>query len=157
MVTGHSAGGHLALWAASRKKLKKEDELYLPHPLAVAGVVPLAGIPDLEGAIRFKICEGSPMQLMGGSAEAFPSRYREGSPKHQVPLGVPQIFISGSHDTIVPFQYVQDYVNFAKGKGEKNIFLWEFDDAAHFEVVFPETNAGSSLSRAIKELFRHLH
>jgi acetyl esterase/lipase len=47
LATGHSAGGHLALWLAARKQLPATSALGVKDPLAVHAVVPLAGVGDL--------------------------------------------------------------------------------------------------------------
>ena len=48
VTIGHSAGGHLALWAATRTRIPVESDLYLPNPVSISGTVSLAGIADLE-------------------------------------------------------------------------------------------------------------
>ena len=47
-LAGHSAGGHLALWAAARDRLPAESPLRTARPLPIRGVVSLAGIADLD-------------------------------------------------------------------------------------------------------------
>lgn len=42
------------------------------------GVVSLAGIPDLIEGLKFDMCDGAIVQLMGGLPEEFPERYMEG-------------------------------------------------------------------------------
>ena len=48
IATGHSAGGHLALWLAARAKLPATAP-GSRDPLAIQGVVSLAGATDLAG------------------------------------------------------------------------------------------------------------
>nr|MBA3657806.1 alpha/beta hydrolase [Gemmatimonadaceae bacterium] len=49
VIVGHSAGGQLALWAASRKRDEKLDGIEVARaPIRVAGVLSLAGITDLR-------------------------------------------------------------------------------------------------------------
>ncbi|OYY68449.1 alpha/beta hydrolase, partial [Sphingomonas sp. 28-63-12] len=48
VAVGHSAGGHLALWLAGRPKLPKASALGSAHPLKIAHVISLGGLPDLE-------------------------------------------------------------------------------------------------------------
>lgn len=151
LVTGHSAGGHLALWLATRHKLKEGDELFIADPLPVIGAVLLAGIPDIEAAIEYNVCDSSPILLMGGYASQKPERYREGSPRMLAPLSVPQIFITGKQDPFVPIAYVRDYIKYAKSV-EDNISSWEFDNAGHFEVIFPDSEAGSHVTKALEEI-----
>jgi acetyl esterase/lipase len=120
VATGHSAGGHLSPWLAARHRLRPGDELYVPNPLPLRGVVPLAGPADLANFIvavpRF---ESAVKQLLGGGSDADIARHmKEGSPKELLPLGVPQIFINGDHDPSVPIQVVRDYASLARAAGD---------------------------------------
>src|ERR1700722_3226438 len=47
VVIGHSAGGHLAVWAAARPHLPHNSVLYESNPLPISAVISLAGIDDL--------------------------------------------------------------------------------------------------------------
>ena len=95
---GHSAGGHFALWLAARKRIPKNSELYSADPLPIAGVVDLDGPGDLKATIPLQqpVC-GSPVitDLIGGSPEQQPDRYRAGSPIELLPLGTRQIVLAG--------------------------------------------------------------
>ena len=95
---GHSAGGHLALWLAARPKLPKTSQLYARDPLRLKGVVDLDGPGDLKATLPMQqaVC-GAPVitQLLGGSPEEQPQRYREASPIEMLPLGVRQEFFAG--------------------------------------------------------------
>jgi acetyl esterase/lipase len=51
VIVGHSAGGHLAMWAASRSRIPTSSALYANDPLKVRGVVDLAGPVDLSANI----------------------------------------------------------------------------------------------------------
>ena len=50
LVTGHSSGGHLALWAASREVLPPGDPCYVADPLPVKGVISLGSIANMQYA-----------------------------------------------------------------------------------------------------------
>src|SRR3954469_21842065 len=50
VVLGHSAGGHLALWAAGRHRLPDGDPLASSDPLRLAGTIALAAVSDLRRA-----------------------------------------------------------------------------------------------------------
>lgn len=153
VVAGHSSGGHLALWTAARNKLEKGTELYQPNPLHITGVVSIAGIPDLQQATAIGICGNLANTLMGGSEATVPNRYAQGSPKKLAPLSVPQIFVSGVQDPIVPYQYVSNYVIYGRKKGD-HITLRGFNDTGHFEPVSTSTTAGRAVVEAIVELIR---
>ena len=59
IAMGHSAGGHLALWLAGRHHLENNSLLYSTKVLNFKAVISLAGIPDLEEAVRKNICGGA--------------------------------------------------------------------------------------------------
>eukprot|EP01127_Copromyxa_protea_P008934 TRINITY_DN2062_c0_g1_i1.p1 TRINITY_DN2062_c0_g1~~TRINITY_DN2062_c0_g1_i1.p1 ORF type:complete len:290 (-),score=12.10 TRINITY_DN2062_c0_g1_i1:32-844(-) len=141
-VVGHSAGGHLASWLASRQKLSPDSELFTANPILISKVISLAGIPDLETALNEGVCGYLVAQLMGGEPGEFPKRYEEGSPKRLAPIHTSQFFVSGFEDSIVPFAYVSTYVKFARDVGDPVGFR-AFNDTGHFELVTPSTTAGS--------------
>jgi len=47
ILMGHSAGGHLALWAAARSAFHSEHPLYVSDALNIHTVISLSGITDL--------------------------------------------------------------------------------------------------------------
>ena len=84
---GHSAGGQLALWAASSRATGDPER---PPPLVdVCAAVSLAGVVDLAAAARQYVGRGAVQSLMGGGPDDVPDRYRLGShivaPRRQAP------------------------------------------------------------------------
>src|SRR5215213_77592 len=53
VVVGHSAGGHLALWASARSALPTTSPVHAPSLFVPRAVISLAGIGDLERFARF--------------------------------------------------------------------------------------------------------
>ncbi|MEP7000255.1 MAG: alpha/beta hydrolase [bacterium] len=153
VLMGHSAGGQLALWAASRKQ-NESTGIYRSSrpPLAVAGVVSLAGITDLAeyGAISTG-CNGSVTPLMGGTAAALPDRYRAVSPIERAPIGVPVQLVHGEADPIVPVAQSRKFLAHNRsvgGVGELSIV----PGAGHFDLLAPQSEAWSTVLRAIHAL-----
>jgi acetyl esterase/lipase len=143
-ASGHSAGGQLALWLASRAKLPESSDLYRKDPMAIRGVLGLAAITNLE---TYRIgppnsCHSSVEPLLGGGPDKVRSRYAETSPSRRLPLGVPQIFIQGEKDPIVEAASVREYVAAAKKSGDHTVIL-SLPEAGHFEtcVSLPPTNS----------------
>jgi acetyl esterase/lipase len=138
VVSGHSAGGHLALWLAARHNLRPESELYVADPLPFAGVIALAPAADLEETWRNQTCGGVSQQLVGGTPEEFPQRYIDGSASALLPLGIPQVIINGDHDEgwLKVSRVYQDKV---KAAGE-SVEIIIPTDAGHFELVMPTSN-----------------
>ena len=59
VLTGHSAGGHLALWGAARHVLPADSPWRGGSPVMLRGVVALAPIADLAIADKLDVCGGA--------------------------------------------------------------------------------------------------
>ena len=154
ITLGHSAGGHLALWAAGRPRVADNSELYVEDPLPVGGVVSLAGIPELRRyrALDPPTCgEGIVDRLMGGGPRQVPDRYLNGSPFQMLPLNVAQIHITGRNDDIVPFRQVSRYNYESQSAGDDSQLI-VVDDAGHYEVVWPGTEAWARVEEAVRTM-----
>jgi acetyl esterase/lipase len=149
VVTGHSAGGQLALWLAARHRLSRQSELYVADPLKVRGVVALAAISDMQkyGAS----CGDAASKVISGSLEKASERIRQVSPVELLPLNVPQILIHGAKDRIVPFQMSRDYAMSAKAKGD-SVSVIELPEVGHFELISPRHSAWRAVQKAILEM-----
>jgi len=91
VLIGHSAGGHLALWAGANSSMN------------LGGVIALAPVVDLELAAENRLGNGAVSTLLGGGPTDVPNRYREAS---IVSLGsVPAAVITSSSDESVPAVY----------------------------------------------------
>lgn len=112
---GHSAGGHLALWAAGRYKLA--DDAPGARPLVcLAAVVSQAGVNDLGGAYS-EAPAGAVGMLMGGSPVALPDRYAIADPILAVPLRLPVLLVHGTDDRTVSVRRSRDYAAAARAAG----------------------------------------
>lgn len=91
MAIGHSSGGHLALWLAARPKIPASSDIYTKDPIPLTAAVNLDGPGDLKAmfASQQMIC-GRPVitELMGGTPDEQPDRYRAASPAELLPTGV---------------------------------------------------------------------
>jgi acetyl esterase/lipase len=154
IAVGHSAGGHLALWLAARRVLPPDDPLRGPDPLALAGVVSLAGIPDLAAYNAPQGCGSAVPGLLGGDPAAHADRLQRASPIELLPLGVPQVLISGGRDTIVPASHARNY---AAAGGSDPIKTIVVDSAGHFELVTPAGRAWRELREALRTLSAAAH
>lgn len=151
IALGHSAGGHLVLWLAARPRLPKESLLYKSDPLALQGVISLAGIADLSRPEFQVVCGNVVPELMGGKPSDFPERYAQGSPRELLPLHVPQILIQGAKDPTVSLSSAEDYYATAKASGDK-VRLVVIQEAGHFELVIPFTSAWPEVRKAVLSL-----
>ncbi|KAA3440864.1 alpha/beta fold hydrolase [Rufibacter hautae] len=152
VVMGHSAGGHLALWAAGRKDLPRTSALYTKNPLKVKGVVSLAGIPDLATYSTEKgSCNTAVEKLMGGLPAAVPQRYTEAIPSPALALKTPVRMVQGARDPIVPVSQAQNFVNHSSSRKNKAKLVL-LPDAGHFDLVAPVSPVWATIEAAVKEL-----
>lgn len=117
-ILGHSAGGHLALWAAGRAKLPAGTTgAYSTPPLMrVRRVIAQAGVCDLaEGYHR--VPEGAVKSLMGGGPEELPERYAIADPMAHVPLGIPVLLVHGTADETVSVELSRNYESAERAAG----------------------------------------
>jgi acetyl esterase/lipase len=157
VVLGHSAGGHLALWAAGRSRLPSTSPLGAAHPLRIGGVITLAGINDLA-AYRESgpdACGGPTTidQLVGADHRPADAMFSDTSPPNLLPLGTHQTIVSGGRDPIVPTRFGHDYVAAASAKGD-DVTTLDLPDAGHFELIDPLGPDWKTIARAVRRLAR---
>ena len=150
---GHSAGGQLALWLATRSKLPQTSELFRRDPLPIRGVLGLAAITDLA---QYRIgppnsCHSSVEPLLGGTPDEVGIRYAETSPAERLPLGVRQVFVQGEKDPIVSAASVRKYAAAAKEAGD-NAEVLSIATAGHFESSVPLPASEAPLAEALRLL-----
>jgi acetyl esterase/lipase len=133
-AVGHSAGGHLALWLAGRKGLNGGDPLHGKAPLALNGVVALAGIPDLAAFAAPDGCGAAVEPLLGGPVAGVANRLQRGSPIAMVPFGIIQILVIGELDPIVPRSQATSFAEAARQMGD-SVEVVAIPGAGHFELV----------------------
>jgi acetyl esterase/lipase len=138
---GHSAGGHLALWAAARRSQI--------HP---ALVVSIAGIPDLAEAARRELIGGDNIaaRLLGGGPDDVPDRYGKASPIELVPIGCRQLLIQGLADYIADLiDLNRSYARMAIAAGDF-VELVELEGVEHLEPIEPGTHAWQLVATEIE-------
>jgi acetyl esterase/lipase len=153
-VLGHSAGGHLAMFAGIRQRLSSTSPLYVPDPLRVRGVINLAGTIDMTQNIAHMeaTCHDAVVTgLLGGTPMSAPDRYREVSASAMLPLRVPQILVWGEHENFVPLPLASGYVDAATRAGDR-ARLVVVPRIGHFETASPFSSAWSTVLDAIRSL-----
>ncbi|KMM35808.1 alpha/beta hydrolase [Guptibacillus hwajinpoensis] len=163
VTIGHSAGGHLATWLAARNRIDKNNELFIKNPLPLHGVVSLAGVNDLEmmyGVHNYRdqalsLDPNNPTaELIGGSPENYPERYKNASPIELLPLSVQQILVHGALDINVPIGISDYYQREAEGEGDF-VKLIELPSAEHFMLIDTTSFAWETIKEEIKLLVEH--
>ncbi len=139
VALGHSAGGHLALWLASR------------CPKALCGVIALAPVADLRRAWELRLSNDAVAEFLGGSPEEAAQRYREASPIERLPLGVPVRVLHGERDEDVPIEISRRFVEAAVASGD-DARLVAPAGVGHFEWIDPEAREWPLVRDAVREL-----
>lgn len=136
VAVGHSAGGHLGLWAASRAKLPKDSPLWRARPLKVRAVVSLGGIGDLKShaGVFAGACGPTISQV------APPGTYAETSPGELLPTGAAVTMVHGEFDHVMPPETGQAYAAKARAAGDRAEAV-EIKGVGHFDPVIPTTDA----------------
>ncbi len=156
VLVGHSAGGHLATWAAGRHRLPESSAWHRAEPLAVAGVVSLAGVLDLAESERLGLGGHAARQLLGGprllpGRTAWRDRIPVASPAALLPTGVRIAIVHGSADRQVPVVISRGFAEQAVAAGDP-VTLRELDGLGHFELIDPESAAWPTVLAAIAAL-----
>lgn len=151
-VAGHSAGGHLALWAASRAQLPGDSELSRGSPVPVHQVIGLAAITNLE---NYRVgpadsCHASVDALLDGDPQTRPERYALASPAQRLPLGTRMVLIQGERDRIVSPQSCQAFVEQAQASGDRARCLL-LPGAGHFDTGVPTAASKAAMQQALQD------
>ena len=138
---GHSAGGHLALWAAARPGLPLSGAgSRWRGPCPAAHVVALAACASLRLCAEWNLGGGAVLSLMGGGPEEVPERYAVADPAALPPPPVPVTLVHGTADTQVPADMSRAF-----GVGR----LVEIPGAGHFDLIDPESPAWPRVMAAL--------
>ncbi|MEV1291553.1 prolyl oligopeptidase family serine peptidase [Pseudonocardia sp. NPDC049635] len=128
---GHSAGGHLAAWLATRPGQQSGDPGADPV-VQLAGVVPLAGVLDLAAASA--LGDRAVDALVGGTPRSAPQRYAVASPIRRLPLGVPSVCVHGTADETVPLAQSETFVAEATAAGDRSELV-RVEGADHLQLI----------------------
>ncbi len=135
VTLGHSAGGHLAAWAASRGR----DGAW-PDRVPVTHVISQAGVLDLVASERDGLGGGAAAALLGHAPGPQDAAY---DPRQQVPLEQPVWCVHGTADTIVPIGQSGTYVSAATAAGAQAELVAV--DGDHFTVIDPLSQAWTEI------------
>jgi acetyl esterase/lipase len=151
-ILGHSAGGHLALWAAGRERLPAgalgridgEPRVRLGQAIAQAGVCDLAG--------AFRLWHGGAVgALMGGGPDDVPERYDASDPMRLLPPGMPVLLVHGSADRTVSIEFSRRYERAARASGaEVELVEIAGEDGAHRAHIDPRGVAWAAIASRLQ-------
>lgn len=141
ILLGHSAGGHLALWAALRA------------PDGVRGVVALAPVVDLAEAYRLDLDGGAVAALLGGGPDDVPERYALADPARLAPPRVRTAILHGTLDRHVPVEMSRRYAAAAQRSG-CNVRITELPDSEHFSLINPQSGPWSAVIAKLHSMLK---
>jgi acetyl esterase/lipase len=138
-VVGHSAGGHLALWAAGRGSLDRGAPGADPA-VDVAAAVGLAPVTNLRMGADAGLGGGAVVDFLGGTPAEYLDRYAAAEPN--LAGDAAYAVIEGDADDIVPEQ-------FARPDRVGDVTFVLIPGADHFDVIDPTHDAWTA---AVAEL-----
>jgi acetyl esterase/lipase len=106
VLVGHSAGGQLGVWAASRSARTPGG----PSKVRLRGVVSLAGILDLSRGAQDPQVGQIVAGFAGGGPADVPRRYAVADPTLLVPAACPVWAVAADDDQLVPLEQARGYV-----------------------------------------------
>ncbi|GHC72369.1 alpha/beta hydrolase family protein [Streptomyces flavofungini] len=160
VLTGHSAGGHLALWAAARHVLPEGSPWHRERPTPLRGVVALAPLGDLRVADELGVCSGAVRQFLGATGSGadaadadarFEERLAHADPAALLPTGIATTVVQGRTDIVVPQAVSEAYADAAAKAGEV-VGLTLLEDVGHFPLIDPAADACAVVAEEIAQL-----
>jgi acetyl esterase/lipase len=121
LVLGHSAGGHLALWAASKRPVPQLN-----------GALALAPVADLQLACELNLGEGAALAFLGQQ----PGARADLDPKRMQSPAIPTTIVHGDADEVVPLSVSESYV-----AAHPEVRLVKPRGGGHFDVIDPASQA----------------
>jgi acetyl esterase/lipase len=160
VALGHSAGGHLAVWAAGRSRLAGLGAPEVDRQLArrgdddgavhLTGVVSQSGVLNLAAAERLNLSNGAVSNFLGGSSERYPKRHKYADPMSSVPLDVSIYAVHSADDDDVPFSESETYIGAAKAAGAPVQLLKVPGD--HYALIDPKSPAYRKCRELVQQM-----
>jgi acetyl esterase/lipase len=125
VLAGHSAGGHLALWAGLHAGADR-----------VRRVVALAPVSDLVRATEINLADGAVPALLGGAPHDRPHAYADADVLHRLDGQVAVTLIHGSDDLQVPVE-----MNRHVARTHPHVDYVELPGIEHFALIDPRSPA----------------
>ena len=141
-VIGHSAGGHLAAWAAGRARLPADAPGASPRVRVTAAVLQ-AGVLDLEVADRQRLGNGAVHDFLGARPAGAPDRYAAADPVRLLPTGAAILCVHGAADDVVPVEQSERYATAAAAAGDRVELRVLPGD--HMVVIDPSSDAWATV------------
>ncbi|QBE67190.1 alpha/beta hydrolase [Pseudoduganella lutea] len=149
-IVGHSAGGHLAQWAASRHRLPQWSPAWTADPVRIPAAISLGGLADLrlQASLIHSSCERDTAQLAGLPSAARPDVFADTSPAEMLPAGIRTVLVHGEFDTVSPPSVAEAYAHRARAAGDAAEVI-VLPGASHYDEVAPNSPCWPLVERAI--------
>jgi acetyl esterase/lipase len=134
IAVGHSAGGHLALWAASRR----------PTP-RLHGALALAPAADLQLAYDMELGEGAALAFLGEP----PAARADLDPKKMPSPTIATTIIHGDADDTVPISVAESYA-----MAHPTVRFVKLPGSGHFGVIDPLSTVWPTVMSELERLAR---
>lgn len=113
VVVGHSAGGQLAVWSASRA-VRPTDGPGPPPRVVPRAAISLAGVLDMAATGRIST---NARDVLGGDRRDVPRRYALVNPIERINPAVPVTIVHAVDDRVVRYSVGADYATAARKLG----------------------------------------
>jgi len=145
VLVGHSAGGHLSAWAASRTASTPGGSALV----RARGAISLAGILALTRGGNDPALAETVGSFVGGRPADVPDRYAMADPAKLAPASCPVWAVRGDNDELVPSSQSADYVAAAKAAGgtAKEVVV----EADHNSIADPDAPSFPTIEKLIDE------
>ncbi|MFO7846496.1 MAG: alpha/beta hydrolase [Balneolaceae bacterium] len=155
VAAGHSAGGHLATWLASRENIPERSPLYSENPLPIHHVLSLAGINNLEQYAQYgsSPCGEETVEKLVSLGERPDSAYNDTSPAELVPFTAEHTEVAGAFDSPVPPFFGRNFVKLVNKEGGRARLVLQAN-AGHFEMTAPWSREWNQVLGLIKDSFQ---
>jgi alpha-beta hydrolase superfamily lysophospholipase len=124
VVSGHSAGGHLAMWAGLRAGSDR-----------VRSIVALAPVSDLVYAAETGMGGNAAQALLGGEPHDVPELYAEADILSMLPSDVHVVIVQGTDDKQVTVSMNRALA--AGHESDPNLTYVELEGVEHFALIDP--------------------
>ena len=131
LIVGHSAGGHLVLWAAVRAAAQ------------LAGVLALAPAADLRLAHERNLGDGAAAAFLG----APPESRSDLDPRRMISPTISVAIVHGTEDAIVPIALSESYA-----AAHPRTRLRRIPGAGHFALIDPPHDAWPTVNEELERL-----
>ncbi|MEU1288299.1 alpha/beta hydrolase [Kitasatospora sp. NPDC005856] len=145
LLAGHSAGGHLALWAGLRHRLPAGAPGRTAEVPRLLGVVALAPAADLRWAHELGSGQGAVADFLGGP-EQFPDRFAAADPAALGKADIATVVVHGDQDERLPVEMARRYAEIAGAR------LIVPEGCGHSDLIDPRSGAWPLITAAMDGL-----